>query len=51
MKLLNCFDCNDILLLTNITRKCGCGSSKGRYRNDDLNAIICGNSRVIGMIN
>lgn len=48
MKLLFCYNCHDLFLLTHETRECKCKKTKGRYIDDlnaeysGLNAVPCG---------
>lgn len=51
MKLLNCFLCNDIQLLTQELRTCKCGKSRGRYLEDNLTAEIEGYCRCLAILN
>ncbi len=51
MKLLNCLKCNDIFAIKSTVKQCDCGLSKGMYQKDQLNVVIVGECRVLGMLN
>lgn len=50
MKLLYCLDCNDVVRLIDIDRKCECGSSGGKYT-DESAAVIYGHAVPFGIMN
>lgn len=50
MKLIYCFECQDVVRLFNVERKCQCGKSSGRYT-DYLNAVISGPCVPLGFDN
>ena len=51
MKLLLCPECHDILALTQISRTCRCGDSRGYYQEDGLVAHAHGKALIMGMEN
>lgn len=52
MKLLNCLDCHDIVLLRGGScRACVCGKSSGRYLEDGRKVEVSGPCRVLGIDN
>lgn len=52
MKLLLCRNCSSFVQLTKRKRKCDCGQSWGKYKEDGLHAVISGpHAQVIGINN
>lgn len=47
MKLLYCQWCGDIFNLQLHEKQCSCGKAKGKYLEDGLNAVWCGNLGVM----
>jgi hypothetical protein len=50
MKLIFCWDCNDIVKLKSVLRYCECGESSGKYV-DELKAEIFGPCLPLGIAN
>ena len=50
MKLIVCFNCNDVISLRNQERTCCCGESGGHYT-DSLNAVVWGKAIPLGFNN
>jgi hypothetical protein len=48
LKLLHCFECNDVVRLYEQPRACHCGKSVGRY-NSDAYVILTGPCRAVGI--
>jgi len=51
MKLMCCTKCGDVVSLRSDERSCFCGESKGKYKEDGLNAIISGPCIPLGFAN
>lgn len=50
MKLLNCRECHDILLILDTMRECRCKKSSARYIND-IKVLYKGPCRILGIAN
>ena len=51
MKLLNCLDCDDIVLIMRTWRSCGCLKSRAKYLENDVCVEYTGNAPILGMLN
>lgn len=53
MKLLRCSKCNDSIVIgvLNVTRKCACGETAGKYLKDNVTAVVSKGSIVYGIDN
>jgi len=52
MKLLLCRQCTDVIRLQKYWKSCECGETSGRYEEDGLNAVYCGEDAVpLGFVN
>lgn len=50
MKLILCYECEDVVRLVSTMRACSCGRASGRYV-DDLNAEISGTAIPLSFAN
>lgn len=49
MKLLMCYECNDIFNLSYHLKSCGCGKVKGRYDSNGSTAVVNGEGVSLAM--
>jgi len=51
MKILNCLDCHDLILIMRQWRSCGCLKSRAKYLENDICVEYVGNARILGLLN